>query len=269
MLEKARALKSRSVCVHKGLPLGPVEDYNHPEDLIKAATDFPDLTFLRLPRGPQERPRARTRLRPDRRDPLDHRVLPHAQGKPQAQQHLHGAGQPSDSWSRCSPRFARTCWARSSTPSAPTTSLWGTDSVWYGSPQMADRGLSPLPDPEQLMEKHRYRPLTSDVKARIFGATPPACSAWTSRPPQRGPARLLVGEARLPRGRRRAKPSVPWLGGRIGVVVAGSCPSFNTQTAGARSSGSCWHCRCWRSPGNGTSGSRSCSRRCKSSAACG
>jgi predicted TIM-barrel fold metal-dependent hydrolase len=46
MLEKARALGVRRLCVHKGLPLGPVADYNHPRDLIKAAKDFPDIDFL-------------------------------------------------------------------------------------------------------------------------------------------------------------------------------------------------------------------------------
>src|SRR6266704_5311277 len=46
MLEKARALGVRRFCVHKGLPLGPVEDYNHPRDLLKAAKDFPDIDFL-------------------------------------------------------------------------------------------------------------------------------------------------------------------------------------------------------------------------------
>src|SRR5499433_2204918 len=46
MLEKARALGVRRLCVHKGLPLGPVAAYNHPRDLIKAAKDFPDIDFL-------------------------------------------------------------------------------------------------------------------------------------------------------------------------------------------------------------------------------
>src|SRR5262247_707323 len=46
MLEKARALGVRRLCVHKGLPLGPVVDYNHPRDLLKAARDFPDIDFL-------------------------------------------------------------------------------------------------------------------------------------------------------------------------------------------------------------------------------
>ena len=46
MLERARKLGVRRFCVHKGLPLGPIPDYNHPRDLIKAAKDFPDIDFL-------------------------------------------------------------------------------------------------------------------------------------------------------------------------------------------------------------------------------
>ena len=46
MLERARKLGVRRICLHKGLPLGPVADYNHPRDLIKAARDFPDLDFV-------------------------------------------------------------------------------------------------------------------------------------------------------------------------------------------------------------------------------
>src|SRR5499426_326075 len=46
MLERARKLGVKRVCLHKGLPLGPVADYNHPRDLLKAAKDFPDIDFL-------------------------------------------------------------------------------------------------------------------------------------------------------------------------------------------------------------------------------
>ena len=45
-LEKARQLGIKRLCVHKGPPLGTVEDYNHPRDLIKAAKDFPDIDFF-------------------------------------------------------------------------------------------------------------------------------------------------------------------------------------------------------------------------------
>ena len=46
MLGARAKLGVKRVCVHKGLPLGPVADYNHPRDLIKAAKDFPDIDFL-------------------------------------------------------------------------------------------------------------------------------------------------------------------------------------------------------------------------------
>jgi hypothetical protein len=46
MLERARKLGVKRVCLHKGLPLGPVADYNHPRDVIKAARDFPDIDSL-------------------------------------------------------------------------------------------------------------------------------------------------------------------------------------------------------------------------------
>jgi predicted TIM-barrel fold metal-dependent hydrolase len=46
MLEKAQALGITNICAHKGLPLGPVADYNHPRDILQAAGDFPKLNFL-------------------------------------------------------------------------------------------------------------------------------------------------------------------------------------------------------------------------------
>jgi hypothetical protein len=39
MLERARKLGVERICIHKGLPLGPVADYNHPRDMIKATRD--------------------------------------------------------------------------------------------------------------------------------------------------------------------------------------------------------------------------------------
>ena len=75
-------------CVHKGLPLGPVADYNHPRDLIKAAKDFPDIDFLALPL----RTAGRDGAEADRRGAVDHRVLRDEEEGAGHQEHLHGAG---------------------------------------------------------------------------------------------------------------------------------------------------------------------------------
>jgi hypothetical protein len=47
--------------------------------------------------------------------------------------------------------------------------LWGTDSIWYGTPQWQIEAFRRFQIPDPLIEKHRYHPLTREVKAKIFG----------------------------------------------------------------------------------------------------
>lgn len=47
--------------------------------------------------------------------------------------------------------------------------LWGTDSVWWGSPQFLIDGLKMLQMPAELQEQFGYPALTDKVKKRIFG----------------------------------------------------------------------------------------------------
>jgi len=47
--------------------------------------------------------------------------------------------------------------------------LWGTDSIWWGSPQWQIEAMRRLEMPAQLMTQFGYKPLTADVKRKIFG----------------------------------------------------------------------------------------------------
>jgi hypothetical protein len=50
--------------------------------------------------------------------------------------------------------------------------FWGTDSVWYGSPQWQIEALRRLEIPEDMQRKHGFAPLgpaDSPVKAAILG----------------------------------------------------------------------------------------------------
>jgi predicted TIM-barrel fold metal-dependent hydrolase len=47
--------------------------------------------------------------------------------------------------------------------------LWGTDSIWGGSPQSQIERLRRLKMTDALMEKYKYAPLTDAVKNEIFG----------------------------------------------------------------------------------------------------
>jgi hypothetical protein len=47
--------------------------------------------------------------------------------------------------------------------------LWGTDSIWWGSPQWQIEAFKRLEMPESLRKRFRYEPLTTDVKRKILG----------------------------------------------------------------------------------------------------
>src|SRR5262249_44477620 len=47
--------------------------------------------------------------------------------------------------------------------------LWGTDSIWGGSPQSQIQRLRRLKMTPELMEKYKYPALTEQIKNQIFG----------------------------------------------------------------------------------------------------
>ena len=47
--------------------------------------------------------------------------------------------------------------------------LWGTDSIWYGTPQWQIEAFRRFQIPDALIDKHGYASLTPEVKEQIFG----------------------------------------------------------------------------------------------------
>jgi predicted TIM-barrel fold metal-dependent hydrolase len=164
MLERARKLGVTRVCLHKGLPLGPVADYNHPRDLIKAATDFPDLDFIAYHAGllrvgstdaSPEVPWTSEFCRMKKATALQniYMELGSTFGQlvttnPTACAHL--LGQVIDAF-------------------GADHVLWGTDSIWYGTPQWQIDAFRRFEIPRELIDRHSYAPLTRAVKEQIFG----------------------------------------------------------------------------------------------------
>ncbi|HEV8437700.1 MAG TPA: amidohydrolase family protein [Methylomirabilota bacterium] len=165
MLEKARKLGVRRVCLHKGLPLGPVADYNHPRDLIKAAKDFPDIDFLAYHAGllgvsatsqSADVPWTTEFCQMKKKEPGLKNIymeLGSTFGQlvtinPTACAHL--LGQLIDAF-------------------GADHVLWGTDSIWYGTPQWQIEAFRRFEIPQALVDTHRYAPLTRSVKEQIFG----------------------------------------------------------------------------------------------------
>jgi hypothetical protein len=47
--------------------------------------------------------------------------------------------------------------------------IWGTDSIWYGTPQWQIEAFRRFQIPDELQEKYNYPELTKDLKAKVFG----------------------------------------------------------------------------------------------------
>ena len=47
--------------------------------------------------------------------------------------------------------------------------MWGTDSIWFGTPQDQIQALRTFQISEELQERHGYPALTDEIKAKIFG----------------------------------------------------------------------------------------------------
>jgi predicted TIM-barrel fold metal-dependent hydrolase len=177
--EKTRALGIKNLCVHKGLPLGAFnEEACRPLDLEKAAQDWPDLNFIVYHSGyrgfgwlangtgikvvdpnvgdPQEIPWISDILR----------ILRH---NPQIKNIYFELGSTFGILSSYAPRLCMHMLGQMVQVAGSDHILWGTDSIWNGSPQGQIERLRRMKIADDLIEKHGYAQLSAEVKDRILG----------------------------------------------------------------------------------------------------
>lgn len=165
-----------NICVHKGLAPGPPDPLRgHPGDLPKAARDWPKLNFISYHSCIQPNFFLADTLQDIKAEKLR-------------------GGVPNISWTTEYAQLVKdfpncyaeigTTWA-SSVVTFPTVAahimgqlmkfmgedriLFGSDSVWYGSPQWQIEALWRFQIPEPLREKYGYPALTEAAKRKILG----------------------------------------------------------------------------------------------------
>lgn len=168
--EKARALGVRTVAVHKGIPLGNLEyEYSSPRDMGPAAVANPDINFLvyhsgmegRYPEGVYnlDAPQGVDRLikshqdaglRPNQGNLYAElgSVWRHVMSRPDQAAHLMG---------KLLKYFGE------------ERIMWGTDSIWYGSPQDQIQAFRTFEISAEYQERYGYPALTREAKRKIFG----------------------------------------------------------------------------------------------------
>jgi uncharacterized protein len=164
MLERARKLGIKRICLHKGLPLGPVADYNHPRDMIKAARDFPDLDFIAYHAGLL----GVSAAKPTGEIPWTTEFCEMVK-KAGAKNIYMELGSTFGQLVTTAPTACAHLLGQVIAAFGADHVLWGTDSIWYGTPQWQIDAFRRFEIPQALIDTHGYAPLARPVKEQIFG----------------------------------------------------------------------------------------------------
>ena len=145
----------------------------HPKDIAKASKDFPELNFLVYHSGFKSLQSALRAARDGfRKDPYvpwvsdlcrDRKANPHM-----ANVYME-LGSTFGMMAITYPSLCAHVLGMIIDAFGSDHVLWGTDSIWWSSPQWQIEALRRLKMPEQLMEQFGYEPLTTEVKRQIFG----------------------------------------------------------------------------------------------------
>src|SRR5438132_10125726 len=177
--EKTKELGIKNLCVHKGLPLGFFnEKACTPLDLEKAAKDWPDLNFIVYHSGFRGFGFAAQGTGDKVVDPKsdDPREIPWISDifrilrrNPQIKNIYFELGSTFHQTSMRDPVMCLHMLGQMLQTAGPERILWGTDSIWGGSPQGQIDRLRRLKMKPELTEKYNYPDLTDDIKNQIFG----------------------------------------------------------------------------------------------------
>ena len=174
MLEGARKLRIRNICLHKGLPLGGgIEEHWHPRDLERAARDFPDLNFVVYHAAfkslATSLPAARDGFRQSARVDWVTDLCEIRQRNPGLTNVYAELGSTFGQLVITSPLLCGHVLGMLIQALGSDHVLWGTDSIWWGSPRWQIEAFRRFTMPEPLMARFGYAPLTAEVKAQILG----------------------------------------------------------------------------------------------------
>lgn len=172
--ERTQKLGIRNCCVHKGLPLNAFnEEHCKPRDIVKAAKDWPQLNFIVYHSGFMGFRGASRPFRPDPANPQEipwvSDLLRDLKAHPEVQNVHFELGSTFNQLSMYAPGVCMHMLGQMLQVVGEDRILWGTDSIWGGSPQSQIERLRRLKIADALVEKFHYPPLTDAVKEKIFG----------------------------------------------------------------------------------------------------
>jgi hypothetical protein len=168
-IEKARKLGIRNIAVHKGLPFGP-QSYEQSTcvDIGRVARRFPDVNFLvyhsGFVAGKREGP-----YDPARTDGIDALVTSLSRSGVRPGANVYAELGSTWRFLMRDPDSAAHALGKLLKHVGEDNVLWGTDSIWYGSPQDQIQAFRTFQIADALCEQHGYPKIAPALRAKVFG----------------------------------------------------------------------------------------------------
>jgi predicted TIM-barrel fold metal-dependent hydrolase len=166
-ISKARELKIKTICAHKGFGAG--SRYASPEDVPGAARDFPDVNFIVYHSGFEAG---------QREGPYTAATANRGVNRLITAMKKHGVAPNQNVYAE----LGSTWWTIMRDPAQAShvlgkllryvgedNVLWGTDCIFYGSPQDQIQTLRAFEISREFQERFGYPELTRELKAKILG----------------------------------------------------------------------------------------------------
>ena len=168
-IEKAIKLGIRNIAIHKGLPFGP-RSYEHSTciDVGRVAKRYPNVNFLIYHSGLVAE-KAEGPYDEKRTDGIDalitslikNGVAPNTNVFPELGSTWRILMRDPDSAAHALGKLFKYC--------GENNVLWGTDSIWYGSPQDQIQAFRTFQISPALRDKFGYPLITKELRAKVFG----------------------------------------------------------------------------------------------------
>ncbi len=159
----------KNICVHKGIPFGR-RSYEHSlcDDIGIVARRYPDVNFLvyhsgfipRAPEGPYD---------PARGEGVDGLITSVLKNEIVANGNVYAELGSTWRFVMRDPDQAAHTLGKLLKYIGEDNVLWGTDSIWYGSPQDQIQAFRTFQISEAFRERYGYPALTPQIRAKIFG----------------------------------------------------------------------------------------------------
>ncbi len=171
MIAKAKKLGVKNIAIHKGLPFGP-KSYEHSTcaDIGEAAKRHPDINFILYHSG-YDTSVSEAAFTPGSgktagidvlcQSLIDHGVAPGSNVYAELGSTWRFLMRDPDQAAHTLGKLIKYC--------GEDNVLWGTDSIWYGSPQDQIQAFRTFQISDEFQDRFGYEKLTPSVKAKIFG----------------------------------------------------------------------------------------------------